>query len=118
MDSRNRESRAARAGRAALVVSALVLSAGAVSLGGSAHAATAQGRPRAHNHNHKHDDRHSIRLRVGNGRGNKVFVEWNSPAHLSGIQHAENSAIGGGVFAQSAFCKKTHRVCKIRQRLR
>ncbi|MFC6081993.1 hypothetical protein [Sphaerisporangium aureirubrum] len=114
MDSRNRRSRAGRAGRAALVVSALVLSGGVVSLGGAAHAATAQGRPRAHSH----DDGGSIRLRIGNGKRNNIFVEWNSPAYLSGVQHAENSAIGGGIFSLSGACVKKHRVCKIRQRLR
>ena len=40
MNSRNGSSRAAGAGRAALVVSALALSAGAVCLGGSAEAAS------------------------------------------------------------------------------
>ncbi|GAA1256965.1 hypothetical protein GCM10009677_04050 [Sphaerisporangium rubeum] len=114
MDSRNGPRRVAGAGRVALVVSALVLSAGVVSPGGVADAAASPGRPRAH----RHDGHHSNRLRIGNGKGNKVFVEWNSPAYLNGAQHGENSAIGGAVFSASAICRSRHRVCKIRQRLR
>lgn len=116
MDSRNKLGRAARGGRAALVVSALVLSAGAVCLGGAAEAATVQGRGLALKH--RPGDRPHTRPVIGNGRHNKVFVEWNSPAQLSGIQHGEYNAVGGQIKSMSAFCTRQHRVCKLRFRLR
>jgi hypothetical protein len=115
MDSRNRQDRAAAVGRAALVVSALLLSAGAVSLGTTAHAATiGQGRPRGQ----AHDDHGSKRLHVGNGKYNKIYVGLNAPEYLTGMQHTDLTSVGGTTFSQTAACLKRHRVCKIQQKLR
>ena len=114
MNSRNGPSRVAGAGRAALVVSALALSAGAVCLGGSAEAVTVQGRSSAH----KYGQGGRSGPRIGNGKRNKISVYWNSPTALRGPQNASIVNVSGFTRTMSSVCTRQHRVCKIRMRVR
>lgn len=59
-----------------------------------------------------------ISVRGGNGRANRNFWQVLSPSFNSGPQQVQNVNLSGKTNTQVAFCKRSHRVCRISQRLR
>lgn len=53
----------------------------------------------------------------GNGRYNRNSITASSPTINHGIQHFNNTNIGGNTNTQAAFCKWRFRHCRIAQRL-
>jgi hypothetical protein len=53
----------------------------------------------------------------GNGRHNKNIFSVHSPSTTHGIQHINNSNIGGYYNSQAALCKKRPRGCRISQKI-
>ena len=53
----------------------------------------------------------------GNGRHNKNSITVDSPTSNRGIQHFNNTNVGGSTNTQAAFCKRKFRHCRIAQRL-
>jgi hypothetical protein len=53
----------------------------------------------------------------GNGRYNRNSITASSPTINHGIQHFNNTNIGGNTNTQAAFCKWRFRHCRIVQRL-
>ena len=53
----------------------------------------------------------------GNGRYNRNSITAGSPTINHGIQHFNNTNIGGNTNTQAAFCKWRFRHCRIVQRL-
>lgn len=53
----------------------------------------------------------------GNGRHNKNSFSANSPAIQRGIQHVNNTNMGGKINGQAALCGKKRQHCKIYQKI-